>query len=159
MKGLSPFVSGVMIVAITVVITLIVGNFIIATGKNASTEIGSQVEQKLRCSYANFYIENATYDCNNNCSAGVVHTLNITLRNTGRTNLQFRTAQILNTTGGVFVFSMPANVNVGNIVTLTNTSKDSCYGINHTIEKIFIGAINCPVSDSIDSDYIVYVRC
>ena len=172
-NGISALLSGVMLVVISIVATLMVIPFLSTTTMNATSQIETQTEQKLGCVYADLYIVNATYDANLDCTKGRNHTLNVTVKNSGQVKLTLDKVFIKNTTGYVIGYDIDRNLSSGEKVTLTNITNDyadclalvrqsntSSTGYNTYINKIYLTSTNCPdATDQIDEDYITYVNC
>ena len=163
MKGISPLIASVLLVVITVVASTLLSSWLSTTTRTQTQAIQNSTQSQLQCQYADLYIKNATYACNNNCTTGTLHTTTVTVVNSGKKTLSFNTVYIRNTTG--VITSLPLNetktLNVGDALTVSNTTRATCTGINNSIELITVSSMNCPTTayDSIESSEITYVTC
>ncbi|MCD6381980.1 MAG: hypothetical protein J7L43_03315 [Candidatus Aenigmarchaeota archaeon] len=160
MKGISPLISAVLLIVITITATFLVGSFIKSLTTNASQTVKNQSEQKLQCSFADFYIVNATFDCNSDCSFGNIHTLNITVINNGEVKLNFKSVSVETSSHKMYTFDTNEDVSTGEEKIISIQTTQSCNDLNHSIYKIYLGSENCPtVRDELTSDFIYYVNC
>lgn len=170
-KGISPLISVVLLVAITLTATIIVGTFLMSLSTNASSTIKNQTEERLSCTFADFYIINATYDMNLDCTEGRKHTINLTVKNNGQVSLSFKSFSIEDDSGNVYQFGTQASLAPGEIKVLTNVSyshtpclalieqKNTSAGYETHIKNIYLSPYNCPnVRDRIDEDFVTVVN-
>jgi hypothetical protein len=174
MKGLSSTVAAVLIVAMTVVITLTIGTFLATTAQRSAGQVESQLEQRIQCTYANFYIESGTIDCNLDCTRGVNHTAGVVLRNTGQVTLDIKGIYAETETGEVINFTGSYNLSPGEVANFTLSSYEACTslvkqtltstGYRTAIKRFYVVSSTCPaVSDSLDEnevrEYVSFIDC
>lgn len=163
MKGISAFISVVLLVVIVVAVATIVSGWFSTLATSQTETIENTTKTRLSCQFADMYIINATYNCTGNCSAGNDHTLKVGIKNSGKRELKFDKLVVKNTTGDIFSYDLSStnNLSIGNSVTLTNVSTTTCAGINNTIESVIASSTNCPNTafDSIDGVDVDYLEC
>jgi flagellin-like protein len=163
MKGVSPLIAAVMLIVITVAASILISGWLSTTTTAEAEKIRNQTNVQLQCQYADIYIKNATYDCDLNCTEGTQHSLTVTVVNSGKKTVTFDTAYVRNTTGVVtaLVFNETKTLNVADALTVSNSTRATCSGINNTIESITINSITCPSTAyaSIQSSDITYTNC
>lgn len=163
MKGVSPLIAAVLLVMITVAVSLLLSGWLSSTSSDEASRIKNQTITQLQCQYADIYIKNATYDCGGNCTTGTQHTLTVTIVNSGKKSLTFDTLYIRNTTGIVTLLALneTKTIKVSDALTVTNTTRATCTGINGSIEIVEVSSIECPATayDSLDRGDLVYSSC
>ena len=163
MKGISPLIASVLLVVITVVASTLLSSWLSTTTRTQTQSIQNNTQAQLQCQYADLYIKNATYTCNNNCTTGTLHTTTVTVVNSGKKTLSFNSIFIRNTTGVITSLALneTKTLNVGDALTVSNTTRATCNGINNSIELITVSSMNCPTTayDSIESSEITYATC
>jgi|GEM_PF-3456547 len=174
MKGISPVIAVVLIVAMTVVITLTIGTFLTTTAQRSAGQVESQLKQRIECTYANFYIESGVIDCNLDCTRGVNHTAGVVLRNTGQVTLEIKGIYAETESGEVINFTGSYNLSPGEVANFTLSTREACTslvkqtlapeGYRTTIKRFYVISSTCPaVSDSLDEDevreYISFIEC
>lgn len=153
-------VSAVLLIAITLTATVLVGTFLTKLTTNTSSTIKNQTEKKLECSFADFYIVNTTLDCNSNCSDGITHRLNVTVRNNGQVKLTFTSVEVETDDHTVYSFTLNDNVSTGQEVVLSAVFTSSCTPLNQSVYKVYLSPSNCPtIRDQITEDFVTYVNC
>jgi flagellin-like protein len=163
MKGISPLLSAVLLIAIVVSMSLIVGQWSSALSQQRSSQISNQTEQRLSCQFANLYVKNVTFFCNNNCLATIRHTINISVVNSGKRSVQIESFALRNTTGNISIFRLneTKDLQAGSTFTSTNVTFDSCVPFNNTIDRVIVSSINCPANayDSFPGSSVAYAGC
>ncbi|MBI4174294.1 MAG: hypothetical protein HY517_01505 [Candidatus Aenigmarchaeota archaeon] len=163
MKGISPLIAAVFLVIMTVVASTLLSGWLSSTATFESGRIRNSTIIQLQCQYADLYIKNATYNCGLNCTTGTQHTTQVTVVNSGKKSINIDRLHIRNTTGIVtsLLLNETKTVSVGDALTITNTTRATCTGINNSIEVISVSSIECPANayDSLDSKDLVYVSC
>ena len=161
-KGVSVLMSAVLLIAITVLISLITADFLSKTAKGRTQEIADTAKEKLECQFANLYIRNLSLDCNNNCASGTNHMVTATVVNSGKKSIKVEGIYIRNTTGSLFVFGTgQKELNASDVLTISNSSTVTCGGINRTIDNVIISSNNCPSSafDTYPGSEVVFLNC
>ena len=163
MKGISPLIAAVFLVVITVVASTLISGWLSTLTRTQTQTIQNNTQTRLQCQYADLYIKNVTYTCNNNCTTGTLHTTTVTVVNSGKKNLAFDSIFIRNTTGVITALSLneTKTLNVGDALTVSNITRATCVGINRSIEFVTVNSINCPTTayDSIEGAEVVYTTC
>ena len=157
MKGLSPLIAAVLLVGIGMLAASLVFNWQSSIIGSVSGSLEKNTQEKFRCESSSLVIKNVSYNCNNLCLQNVDHILTVGLKNFGDTNLNIQRIQLVNSTGGIFSYSFNQSISIGQELTLTNTSRDSCFGINRTIDKVFVGT-ECG-SFSFGGSAIQWINC
>lgn len=162
-KGVSLMLSAVLLIAIAVTIGLITSDFVSRISKERTQQLTNITKEKLNCQFANLYIRNASFDCNNNCSAGASHTLQVTVVNSGKKPVHIDNLYLRNTTGALFAFyaNGTREINASEVLTISNASTSSCADINRTIDRVIVSSLNCPDTafDSMPGRDVVFSRC
>jgi flagellin-like protein len=91
MKGISPFIATVLIIAFTIGIGMLLGPWIYNLTQSQSQTIGKESENRLECNYAGLRIIGDSIQCT---FSGNPDFLNFTLENTGNIDLYNFTAEI-----------------------------------------------------------------
>lgn len=163
MKGVSVFLASTLLILMTIVASVFVSGWLSTTTSTQAETIRNQSSAKLQCQYADIYIKNATYSCGGNCTTGTQHTTTITIVNSGKKSVSADRLHIRNTTGIVttLLFNETKALSVGDALTVSNTTRDSCSGINNSIELITVSSITCPSTayDSIEGADVTYTSC
>lgn len=162
-KGISPLIAAVFLVIITVVGSILLSGWLSTTSTTQAGAIRNSTIVKLQCQYADIYIKNATYNCGLNCTTGTQHTTTLTVVNSGKKTITIDRLFIRNTTGFVtaLLLNESKTITVGDALSVTNTTRATCVGINNSIEVVEVSSIECPSTayDSLDSGDIVYTSC
>lgn len=162
-KGISPLIAAVFLVIMTVVASTLLSGWLSTTATFQSNRIRNNTIVQLQCQYADMYIKNATYNCGLNCTTGTQHTTTLTVVNSGKKTISIDRLHIRNTTGVVtsLLLNETKTISVGNALSITNTTRDTCTGINNSIELAEVSSIECPANayDSLDSVDIIYTSC
>jgi hypothetical protein len=87
MKGVSPLVAAVMLIAISVVLSVTVSSWLSTYSADASKTIRNTTNTQLQCQFANIRIKSANFDCNSTCFTGVPYRINTTVENTGKIDI------------------------------------------------------------------------
>ena len=163
MKGISPLIAAVFLVIITVVASIFLSGWLSTTATFQSKNIRNSTLTQLQCQYADIYIKNATYDCGLNCTTGTQHTASVTVVNSGKRTMTIDRLHIRNTTGTVtsLLLNETKTISVGNSLSITNTTRSTCTGINNSIESIEVSSIECSSTayDTLDTGDIIYSNC
>jgi len=163
MKGISPLLSAVLLVSIVVGMSLIISQWSSALSKSQGSEITNKTQERLSCQFANLYVRNATLFCNNDCSAGTMHTVNVSIVNSGKRNVEISSFVLRNTTGNLTVFSLneTKSIQAGSSLTVTNVTYDNCAPFNNTVDRLIVSSLNCPSNayDSFPGSSIAYAAC
>jgi len=163
MKGLEPIVSAVIILMITVVAGVTVSGWLSTFSTQKAADIKNLTNEQLSCKFADIYIKNSTYNCNNDCSSGIAHTITATVVNSGKKLVNINKIVVQNTTGSIYSLNLneTKSLNIGDTITLVNITSASCSGINRTIDKIIISSLNCPLpaSDSVSGSGVTFINC
>lgn len=118
MKGISPLIAAVLLIAFTVTIGIIVFGFLLNTTRQATTTTGNKTTEALRCSSAGIKIEDVFITGQANYT-----TVRLIVKNTGFTDdLSIIAAVVYNKTGVNFSTSDPlplTDFDRGEITTLT----------------------------------------
>jgi len=115
-KGISPLLAAVLLIAVTVAIATLVMGWISTVTRTTQVAVSNKTAEAADCSSANVVIEEVFL------SAGFNTTGRVIVRNAGLLdNMQLVSAQIYNRTGGNFsASSLPvSNLNKGNVTTLS----------------------------------------
>lgn len=96
MKGISPFVSFVLLIAVAIGTGVILSNWYYPLIQSQSKFVGEQSQKKIECNYAGIKIKDDTITCNFTAtgSGSDLDDLNFTLENTGSIDLYNFTTQI-----------------------------------------------------------------
>ena len=126
MKGISPLIAAVLLIAFTVAIaTLVMGWFSTFT-RTTTTSVTNKTAEAVACSNAQISIE----DVYVTAGSAITGNARIIIKNTGFATLGINGAQIINTTGQNFStgFSAVTGFGAGSIqtVSLTNVSVPTC---------------------------------
>ncbi len=161
-KGVSLMISAVLLVGLALTLGLITSDFVSKLSKERTQQITNITKEKLNCQYANLYIRNVSFDCNNNCSSGISHRLNVTVVNSGTKTVKIDSLYLRNTTGALFTFTTGTiELNASDVLTISNTSSSSCHEINRTIDRAVVSSLNCPDTafDSMPGSDVAFLRC
>ena len=163
MKGVSAMLASAILVLITVVATIYVSGWLSTLSSSTASEVRNNTNTQLQCQYADIYIKNATYNCGGNCTTGTQHTTTLTIVNSGKKTVSIDGMFLRNTTGYVtgLLFNETKLLNVGDALTISNTTRATCSGINNSIELITVTTLTCPATayDSIQGSYVTYTSC
>ncbi|MBI4153862.1 hypothetical protein HY501_00860 [Candidatus Woesearchaeota archaeon] len=163
MKGVSPLLEAVLLIAVAVTISVLVATWLTTLTTSETRQVKNTTTTALQCQFSNLLIQSATYNCSLNCSAGISHNLTLTLKNTGRISIDIRHVSLLNKTGSIYAYEFNETkiLDPGETIVASNISTDSCMGINRTIEKITVASISCPKNafDSISGGDVVLTSC
>ncbi|MBI4019078.1 MAG: hypothetical protein HY364_02395 [Candidatus Aenigmarchaeota archaeon] len=116
MKGISPLLASIMLIAIVVTVASLTSGWVTSTVRSAAASTTNKTETSLDCSGASISIDNIYIVGNASASARVV------VRNNGQSDgMTIQSAQIYNTTGNNFTANNTplTSLNVGTIATLT----------------------------------------
>jgi hypothetical protein len=169
MKGVSPVLEGVIAIAITLSISLLVGNFLTSSSRSSMDVVGNQTEQKVAAVYTSFYISNTTFDAGFDCTEGVNHTINVTLRNTGQKTIDISSIVFESVAGDVVSFPFARTMKPGEFARFSFTGEDECAsfifqnqsgsGYANGIRKIYAVSGSHPYPNSMDGDYMYCLNC
>src|SRR3989338_4333065 len=145
MKGVSAMIAAVLLVMITIVTSMLVAGWLSSTTETQARTIRNNTNTQLQCQFADLYIKNATYNCGGNCTTGTQHTTTVTVVNSGKKTLSVDRLHVRNTSGFVtsLLFNETRTLNIGDALTIANTTRETCSGINNSIEIITLGSLNC----------------
>lgn len=162
-KGVSLMLSAVLLIGLTLTIALLTTDFLTKTSKQRTEQIRDIAQEKLNCQYANLYIRNASFNCSNNCSSGISHTLAVTVVNSGKKSVKIDDIYVRNSTGALFAFyaNGTKELNVSDVLTISNVSTSACHDINRTIDRIIVSSINCPNTayDTLPGGDVAFANC
>lgn len=162
-KGMGELIGAILVIAITIIVAIFVSGWISSTSEEHGQRIKNQTQEKLSCIYADLYIDNVTFNCSNNCSSGITHLLNITIKNSGQVPVSIEKIYIINTTGSVFTFNLSEIMTIatGGLESFISSSTISCLPFNRTIDKVVVSSVNCPDTayDRFDGDDVTFVEC
>ncbi len=174
MKGLSPLIAGILVVVIAIIISFGIGTFLSSVARFSTTRVESQMEQRIRCTYANFYVEQASLDCELDCTRGINHTISVTVRNTGQVTLEITGVYLESELGKVAEFTGAYNLSPGEVKTFQLATLDECAsvirqvtsgnGYEHRMLRLHVVTRTCPqVSDTMDkseiNEYVEFLEC
>lgn len=163
MKGISPLIAAVLLVAITVGISTLLASWLSTTSSDTATKLRNNTNVQLQCQYADIYVKNATYNCGGNCTTGTQHTSEITVVNSGKKTLSIDRFFLRNTSGDVtqLLLNETRTLNVGDALTVSNTTRATCSGINNSIELVTLSSMECPSTayDSLDGADVTFNSC
>lgn len=138
-KGISSFLSAVLLVLIAISIAVIVSGWVVSFSEDRSEKIRNVTSDKFNCQYASLYIKNVSYDCNNACFTGSPYKINATIENIGNVPIDIVDVVVKLDTGQVYTSSSPgqrissgdiALVNFNDIL-ITCDGSDVTYNITH----------------------------
>ena len=162
-KGVSMMISAVLLVGLALTLGLITSDFVSKLSKERTQQITNITKEKLNCQFANLYIRNVSFDCNNNCSSGISHRLNVTVVNSGTKDVMIDSLYLRNTTGALFTFTTNGviQLNASEVLTISNASTSSCSDVNRTIDRAIVSSTNCPETafDSMPGSDVAFLRC
>ncbi len=162
MKAINQMLSSIILIVVVVASAVVVSNWLGSLSKETTRDITGTAKERLSCQFANMYIKNVSYYCNNNCNQGVLHNLTLTVVNSGKKPVMVDKIYVENSTGGLFTFEIGnVQINASDIVQIINSSTSSCHGINRSIENVIISRLNCP-SDAFASYPgwdVIFVGC
>ncbi len=164
MKGFSPLVATVLLIAIVLAIGLSVLTWQQDLIDNFSKGFAQSTAMKLACNRGSVFIENATFKCAAvagaaACNINVDHTMNLTVRNTGGVDLKIIKAYVKNTTGSIFGVDFDQEAIIDSKLQFVNISRDySCWGI--AAADVLLLTTDCPnVVGSFPGADIQFVNC
>jgi flagellin-like protein len=99
MKGLSPFIAAVMLIAFTVAVGGIISIFLTGFFKSSTASVGSGGQALISCAGANPTVDLVKYT-----SAGTGTYVNVTFSNPGSLTIQSVSVQYILSNGTVFTF-------------------------------------------------------
>ncbi len=162
-KGVSLMISAILLIGLALTLGLITSDFVRGLSKERTQQLTNITKEKLNCQFANLYIRNASFDCNNNCTSGISHTFQVTIVNSGKKAVQIDNLYLRNTTGALFTFYTNGSreLNASEVLTISNISTSSCNDINRTIDRVIVSSINCPDTafDSMPGSDVAFSRC
>jgi len=150
MKGLSPLIASVLLIAFTVSIAMIIMGWLSSFARTTTTNITTKTEEALGCSDASIAIEHVYVS---GTSAAIV------VKNTGFVDLNV-SGMIVNTTGGTCSTTSPTTVARGETkaLSLSECSPSGMGGVGCPAFSRAIVTTNCGgVSDTVTST--AYVTC
>jgi hypothetical protein len=163
MKGISPIIEGIFLVAITIFVTYLISLFMFSGARETSSVIIDQTVLRASCTYGGFFIENATFETGKDCTAGINHTIYLKVKNTGQSKLNINTIVLESSSGDLLGFDVSNAIEPGSTKVLTGIGYDSCtnfinqnetgIGYVNKIRKIYATTASCSFSDSIDIEY------
>ncbi|MEM5868696.1 MAG: archaellin/type IV pilin N-terminal domain-containing protein [Candidatus Aenigmatarchaeota archaeon] len=150
MKGLSPLIASVLLIAFTVSVAMIIMTWFSSFARGTTESIGATGETAVGCSSAGINIEHVYISGTN----GV-----IVVRNIGFVPLNV-TGMIVNTTGSTCTTASPTTVDVGETkaLSLTNCNPPGMGGVTCSAFSRAIVSTNCAgIGDEVTSTR--YVTC
>ena len=163
MKGVSALLSTVLLIAIVVGVSLIISQWSSTLSKSQASDISNRTSERLSCQFASLYVKNVTFFCNNDCSSGTRHTINVSVVNSGKRNVEISSFALRNTTGNLTVFNLndTKSIQAGSSVLALNVTFDNCSPYNNTIDRVIVSSLNCPANayDSFPGSSVVYAAC
>lgn len=169
MKGISPVLEGIIAIAITLSISLIVGNFLLSSSGISVKTVENQTGQKLATIYTSFYISNTTIDANFDCTEGINHTINITLRNTGQKSVTINNIVFESVNGSMLSFPVERTLRPGEFGRVSIVSDEECAsfifqqpggeGYSKGTRQIYIVSGSSPNQASVNGTSIYCINC
>jgi flagellin-like protein len=147
MKGISPFISTILLIAITVAVAGMIGLWITTLTHTQTGIVGNKTEEDIDCRYAGIKIDDSTIQCN---FAGSSDQLNFTLENTG-------TVDMYNFNGEIYLGGLIYSYSVYN--PLTNLAFNSTYPIRPGESKTVVVNITDNLASSNPTWIRVVSRC
>ncbi|MBI4018108.1 MAG: hypothetical protein HY368_00695 [Candidatus Aenigmarchaeota archaeon] len=113
LKGVSPLIATVMVIAITLIIATLISSWISALSQEQGKTVSNKTEAITSCAGSGIVIEDVYLETATNISR-------VTVRNSGRTTETIISAQILSKTGvnGTLNTSLPLSITSGDIKSL-----------------------------------------
>jgi len=161
-KGLHPILAFTMLVALTLAVASIISVWAFGFFKTQAGNIENNTEDQLICQNAALYIKNTNYDCAGNCAEGAIHNITVTVVNSGKVRFSIDRFSFTNNTGYIYKFDVnQTSFSIGDVKNLFFSSNMSCYGINNSIQEVYLSSRNCPSTayDSFPGDRITYNNC
>lgn len=163
MKGISPYISFVFLILLTVIIATIISGWMNDMSKEQVSGIANNVSQKLDCNYASIYVDSVTYVCNSTCFTGVPYQINASIKNTGTLPLYISRIATRLTDGTVYQITTDHDkLSTGQktIFSWNSTSSGTCRNMTE-LEKVTITSETCPVTayDSFDGSDVTFIGC
>lgn len=163
-KGVSNLVAGVLATAITIVVSFTVASFVLSSSSSLSKNISLQDQTSLGCDYFNFFIKEAYFDANGDCTEGVNHSINITMKNTGMTKVRVSNMVLESSNGKTLNYYIGQNISPGETRTFSSVSQESCVGFinqettgfQNLVARIYAGSDSCPGTDRIGKEFIMF---
>ena len=157
MKGISPLISIVLIIAVSVAVASIVSTWVISYTRTTTSEVSQKSEQQVNCMYAELTFGSVTH-----CTYGTSDYLYGTIRNSGNIDLNNITLQIIYADSSLQTIGLCktqtkviscSNANLtllqGNEIAFNVSTTSSNY------QKVLVYSKDCPSGgDSIESSYI-----
>ncbi|MFH0949059.1 MAG: LamG domain-containing protein [Candidatus Aenigmatarchaeota archaeon] len=110
MKGISPMITGVIFVLITIIVATLVAGWISLFSKETVETLHDTSRQKMSCQQAGIYIDKIVYDCNYNCITAYPYMINATIRNPGSVSLGVSKVNTLLGNGDTIGFETSQNI-------------------------------------------------
>lgn len=160
-KGISPMLSAVLLIVIAVAASVVVSSWVSSISEEQASNIQNTTQTKLGCQFADMFIKNVTYNCNNDCSAGTAHNTTLFITNSGKKTLRINNIAIQNTTGSIFSLVTNEDIAVGDTIRVSNVSSETCNGINNSIEDVIVTSPTCPetASDRFPGTEVIFLNC
>ncbi|MFH0832695.1 MAG: archaellin/type IV pilin N-terminal domain-containing protein [Candidatus Aenigmatarchaeota archaeon] len=140
MKGISPLLASVLLIAVTVAIATLVMGWMSTTMRSTQTTVSNKTTQATECSAAAISIDDVYLSG--------LYSANVIVRNSGQTdNLQITSVQLYNVTGGNFT---------------TSTAETDFDKGEVTTFAISVGSNTFPIVDTCPTDFskvIVTTNC
>ena len=125
MKGISPLIAAVLLIAFTVAIATLIAGWFSTLTRTTTASVTNKTDIAVDCAGAGITIDQVYVE------PGTTKTARATVRNTGLATLSLVSAQLFNTTGNNFTTStsLPATLNRGNITSLVfSVNVSACPG-------------------------------
>lgn len=166
MKGASELVAGAIMIVIAVTVSSVIGTFLMSSARQASTNITETAEQQVKCKYSDFMVRTASFDPGGDCTSGVNHTLQMTIKNTGKVKMNIGNVYVETSDGKLVNFAINQNISAGDTKTFYATSEAECVsflgqtltGYTGRIAAIRISSETCPAADVVPKEYITFAN-
>ncbi|MBI2583577.1 MAG: hypothetical protein HYW25_02830 [Candidatus Aenigmarchaeota archaeon] len=159
MKGITPIVSVILLIAMAASAAAMIAAW---QGSFLSDYIGDiDRESKLRllCNSASILAEAASFDCNNDCSEGVIHTFTADVKNTGEASLELNKVFLVLKDGNLLEMPLQQTIAPGQSRTVAIETEKSCTGVAQNVVEAAIPTQCSAVAARISGDEIEWVNC
>lgn len=159
-KGLSQVITTTLLILIAITVSILVSAWLSSLTKTETGGIQNRTQVRLSCERGYLTITSVYYNCSNDCSADINHTITLNIRNTGEIKLSLDKIYVINKTGTTYtLIPNVTSLDISEIKTIGNVSRDSCGGFNKTIDEIMITTGCSNVYDTFPGVDIVYQNC
>ncbi|MBI5061273.1 MAG: hypothetical protein HZB67_03085 [Candidatus Aenigmarchaeota archaeon] len=161
-KGISQYLAASTLVLIAIMTGVILSSWLPEISKKEAQKIENRTAERLLCERGSLTIayNSVYYNCSSDCSAGTNHTLTLSLKNTGEIKLAIKEIILINKTGtSVVLVPNLTSLDISELKTIGNVSRESCGGINRTIDEIMVTTSCTNVYDTYQGSDIIYQSC